>query len=481
MPRRLSLVVASGLALTSSGWLSPPSQWRRSFHLFAQQKPSAVVGSWRSKPENEVCYEVDRKVVIARLPRGSDATYLRDVLANSFGAVKYVEIDASESALVVFEEPEAAAAACRTSVRVRLAGDYEFTIDCERFERKFDREPTRTVFVDNLPDEGADDAILRRVFVEGGCRDPVGIRRPHPGIAYLEFAAQDDADRAVALAGTRLRGRPLRVNFGEPDRLLDAPRSVQVVRRGNSSSLAGQTRTLETTSIKAARAAALSAAAAWREARHLRQENADLRARVPRRASWQPRPFSIRLGSRARPGDVLRLRVDGQRDLELCVPDCAGPGAVLLVRGALQCVVPRGAFPGEPLAVPLPQSQVDVIVVPPGKRPGSWLWIAYPVECLEPPKTLPPPQTAVLLPPPPRPEARPKGLLEAPPVANGAALAVRPTDELADLQQENDQLKRELAALRKLLRTTSLLLQDRLEDQAAQLLEDERGAKETGR
>lgn len=598
------VAVASSLSCVSSGWFYPTGlnrRWRQlQIHAMASgdvwssrgskryEQNYAVVGSWRDPSEPEISYEVDRKVVIGRLPRDADAAYLRELLVDAFGPVKYVEINQDDVAYVVFEEPKDAAAACRTSIRVRQ-GDYEVTIDCDRFEPRIDRRhATLTVFVGNLPYQGVTNDLLSRVFTQAGCEAPVAVRRPYPGIAYVEFGHQADADRAVRLAGTRVLGRAIRVDwdtttkqpkrhesprlaaqnrtssqqrqqqpphrsvgrsnsthesFGvaadrvdipdqmargkeqnnvasvkaptevakqsdevpqnstarqvDDSRLLEPPptsaevvsprqpaaqferekhRSGGVRNGGNVSSLAArQAQTLETTSIKAARAAALSAAAAWREARLLREENADLRSKVPRRATWQPEPFALRLGSQARPGDILRLRIDGARDLELCVPPGAGPGALLVVRGALQCVVPRGAFPGEALAVPLPhrgdETNLAIIIVPPGKRPGSWLWVAYPVECVEPPNALPSPQNAVILPPPPRPDKKPPFLL-APP----STLAVRPSESseaIDNLRTENEQLKRELATLRKLLKTTSLLLQDRLDKQISKYLDDD--------
>ncbi|KAJ8605232.1 hypothetical protein CTAYLR_000489 [Chrysophaeum taylorii] len=535
----------------------------------------AVVGSWRAESTEDIEYEIDRKVIIGRLPRGADAPYLRDVLSDAFGPVVYVDVNELDVAYVVFGDPRDARDACRTSVRVRCGDDYEFKIDCEPFEARVEPRNAKRVFVGNLPYDGVSNDLLKRVFTGAGCSRPTALRRPYPGIAYVEFSTQQDAERAVRLAGTRVRGRPIRVDWdldarrpkprGAPPVVREEQVSVPeeevpeeevpeaevpeaevpeeskvVVKKKGASPLmvkepettakksaakqetadespeppkpareearekidpepaaeprnvssaqenaalpprwqltARDAQTLETTSIKAARAAALSAAAAWREARLLREQNADLRSRVPRKATWQPEPLALRLGAEARPGDVLRLRIDGTRDLELCVPPQAGPGALLLVRGALQCVVPRGAFPGEPLAVPLPGTdQPAVVVVPPEKRPGSWLWVAFPVDCVEPPNTLPPTQTAILLPPPPAKPKEPPYLL-APPAQNNFALAAR--DALDDLEAENAQLRKELTTLRRLLKTTSQLLSDRLEDQAAAYVDNLRETME---
>ena len=133
----------------------------------------------------------------------------------------------------------------------------------------------------------------------------------------------------------------------------------------------------------AARAAAAAAAAAWQEADALRTENRRLRSRLPRRATWQPAPFEVVLGPGARPRDVVRARVDNERDVEIVVPDGAGAGCVLRVRGALRCEVPRGAYVGAPVAVPLPEaeSQLRVVVaVPPGRGPGDAVYVAWPVD-----------------------------------------------------------------------------------------------------
>ena len=79
----------------------------------------AIVSKWRRSPEPDIVYEVDRKCVAKHLPRGADAAYLRDVLSDAFGPLASVEVAPGDVAYVVFERREDAAAAAKTSVRVR--------------------------------------------------------------------------------------------------------------------------------------------------------------------------------------------------------------------------------------------------------------------------------------------------------------------------------------------------------------------------
>ena len=53
----------------------------------------------------------------------------------------------------------------------------------------------------------------------------------------------------------------------------------------------------------------------------------------------------------------MRARVDNERDVEIVVPDGAGAGCVLRVRGALRCEGPRGSYVGAPVAVPRPDAE----------------------------------------------------------------------------------------------------------------------------
>ena len=166
------------------------------------------------------------------------------------------------------------------------------------------------------------------------------------------------------------------------------------------------------------------------------------------------------LGPGARPRDVVRARVDNERDVEIVVPDGAGAGCVLRVRGALRCEVPRGAYVGAPVAVPLPEaeSQLRVVVaVPPGRGPGDAVYVAWPVDVVSVPgdrSLLPPPAVAL---PPPLSDDPPR---LAPPAAHQALVAATPDpllDEAAALRDENADLRRQLLAMRRLLRTTSEL------------------------
>mmetsp|Transcript_5165 Transcript_5165/g.21261 ORF Transcript_5165/g.21261 Transcript_5165/m.21261 type:complete len:362 (-) Transcript_5165:79-1164(-) len=189
----------------------------------------AVVSTWRAA--SDLAFEIDRKVRIRYLPEGADAAYLRDVLSDAFGPVQSVDIAPDDIAYVVFERPEDAVLASQTSLvvdgrrRRRTTGDQERTIVCEPFEP---RRPTarrrsgRRVFVGNLPYEGVTNDLLVRVFVEGGCATPLSYRRPYAGVAYLDFPTEQDAYRAVCLAGTRVLGRAIRVDWDD-----DKPHDVK--------------------------------------------------------------------------------------------------------------------------------------------------------------------------------------------------------------------------------------------------------------
>jgi len=618
-PRRRPAALAARSKTSNNRWADRRSNY-------------AIESSWRNPASPDVVYEIDRKVVVRHLPAGADAAYLRDVLGDAFGALASVEVAAGDVAYAVFEDPDDAATAARTSVRVRAGGGEERTIDCEAFEPRA-RAPSAavdTVFVGNLPFDLGDDA-LARVFAGGGCGALAALRRPRPGIAYLRFADEAGAARAVRLAGTRVAGRALRVDWddgdagrrrddgdGEPARRRDdsgagdgpeparreaaargggaarreaaaaargggaaarreaeaaaareaparrdgepaptgaqaasaasaaapaaaaaprapgraperpeaptsaprrlsaaptdakdapqkslappagplvaraaaraapaaprrappptpATRASAALAHARSASAAAAAAGGNGTAAGATRAAAASAAAAWREADALKAENAKLRARLPRRATWQPPPFEVSLGAGARPRDVVRARVDGSRDVEIVVPEAARPGDVLRVLGAVRVAVPSGAYAGSPLAVPLPDDGGAagapparvVVAVPPGRPPGAHLYVAHPVEVVAPApglRRLPPPPTSTavlahLLPPacdaddPPR---------LAPPAAHQALVRAPPNDDdaLAALADENDRLKRELSAMRNLLKTTSALLQE---------------------
>jgi nucleolin len=78
-------------------------------------------------------------------------------------------------------------------------------------------EPTNTVFLGNLPYD-ADEDVLRGVF--GECGEIARVRiatdretgQPR-GFGHIEFAEVDGAKAAVALAGTPINGRAVRVDF----------------------------------------------------------------------------------------------------------------------------------------------------------------------------------------------------------------------------------------------------------------------------
>ena len=490
----------------------PPTPRKRSLRLSARPQPTqqrwsdrrtnqAVVSKWRRSPEPEIVYEVDRKCVAKHLPRGADAAYLRDVLSDAFGPLASVEVAPGDVAYVVFERREDAAAAAKTSVRVR-SGDMERTLDCEAYAPRRDapRGASTHLVVGNVPYACGDD-LLRRVFADAGC-PPLQLRRPKDGVAFLDFKNHETAARAARLHGTRVLGRALRVDWDvvpEAPRPRDrAPRNATSLashrpprapkraapkaadppsvkkrpaapRRGASAEArvgaalahAETARDLaEASGETVARAAAAAAAAAWQEADALRTENRRLRSRLPRRATWQPAPFEVVLGPGARPRDVVRARVDNERDVEIVVPDGAGAGCVLRVRGALRCEVPRGAYVGAPVAVPLPdaESQLRVVVaVPPGRGPGDAVYVAWPVDVVSVPgdrSLLPPPAVAL---PPPLSDDPPR---LAPPAAHQALVAATPDpllDEAAALRDENADLRRQLLAMRRLLRTTSEL------------------------
>ena len=490
----------------------PPTPRKRSLRLSARPQPTqqrwsdrrtnqAIVSKWRRSPEPEIVYEVDRKCVAKHLPRGADAAYLRDVLSDAFGPLASVEVAPGDVAYVVFERSEDAAAATKTSVRVR-SGAGERTLDCEPYVQRRDapRGASTHLVVGNVPYACGDD-LLRRVFADAGC-PPLQLRRPKDGVAFLDFKDRATAARAARLHGTRVLGRALRVDWDvvpEAPRPRDrppknatslashrpprapkraAPKAVDppsvkkrpaATRRAASAEArvgaalahAETARDLaEASGETAARAAAAAAAAAWQEADALRTENRRLRSRLPRRATWQPAPFEVVLGPGARPRDVVRARVDNERDVEIVVPDGAGAGCVLRVRGALRCEVPRGSYVGAPVAVPLPEadSQLRVVVaVPPGRGPGDALYVAWPVDVVSVPgdrSLLPPPAVAL---PPPLSDDPPR---LAPPAAHQALVAATPDpllDEAAALRDENADLRRQLLAMRRLLRTTSEL------------------------
>ena len=210
-----TLLLCACLLRDATAFPFPAPPQRRPTALAARSKTSnnrwadrrsnyAIESSWRNPASPDVVYEIDRKVVVRHLPAGADAAYLRDVLGDAFGALASVEVAAGDVAYAVFEDPDDAATAARTSVRVRAGGGEERTIDCEAFEPRA-RAPAAavdTVFVGNLPFDLGDDA-LARVFAGGGCGALAALRRPRPGIAYLRFADEAGAARAVRLAGTR--------------------------------------------------------------------------------------------------------------------------------------------------------------------------------------------------------------------------------------------------------------------------------------
>lgn len=479
-------------------------------HWSDRRSNRAIVSKWRRRPEPDVVYEIDRKCIAKNLPDGADAEYLSDVLSHAFGPLHSVEVAPGDVAYIVFENTEDAKAATTTAVRVR-SGDSERTLDCEPFttKREVPRGANRHVVVGNVP-YGCANALLESVFTKQGCR-PLNVRRPKDGVAFLDFADHASALRASMLAGTRVLGRALRVDW---DVVQEPPRKARVVK--NATSLASVKRPpasikrkrsetaltypvespytggplrprkpkeapkpraasaearvttalahaetardlAESSDSTTARAAAAAAAAAWQEADALRRENRKLRSRLPRRATWQPAPFEVVLGPGARPRDVVRARVDDARDVEIVVPDGAGAGCVLRVRGALRCQVPRGSYVGAPVAVPLPEGDTQlrvVVAVPAGKGPGDALYIAWPVDVLVPgDRSLLPPAAVAL--PPPLSDDPPR---LAPPAAHQALVAATPDpllDEAAQLREENADLRRQMLQMRRLLRTTS--------------------------
>ena len=223
-------MLLAALLLVSEAF-RPPTPRKRSLRLSARPQPTqqrwsdrrtnqAIVSKWRRSPEPDIVYEVDRKCVAKHLPRGADAAYLRDVLSDAFGPLASVEVAPGDVAYVVFERSEDAAAATKTSVRVR-SGAGERTLDCEPYVQRRDapRGASTHLVVGNVPYACGDD-LLRRVFAVAGC-PPLQLRRPKDGVAFLDFKDRAAAARAARLHGTRVLGRALRVDW---DVVPEAPR-----------------------------------------------------------------------------------------------------------------------------------------------------------------------------------------------------------------------------------------------------------------
>jgi len=296
-------------------------------------------------------------------------------------------------------------------------------------------------------------------------------------------AREKEQDRAAPPTRKQLPGAPEERGGALERRTFD--NNLAIERRAFDQGIALERRAFDN-SMALETAARISSAAAWRETEELTAQLASLRAKLPRRATWQPEPFEVRLGASARPRDVLRLKVDGKRDLELAVPDTATPFCVLIVRGALQCFVPRGAYPGAPLMVPLPQRGDGqpasiVVAVPPRARAGDRIFVAYPVDVRQ---TL----GAPLLAPRANVEILPGGtplerLLEPPQAERPAPLLAPPTtpqvflaaprDEAATLDRlrsENHALKLELRATRQLMKKMSDVVEANLDPRSVQAL-----------